>query len=228
MTRLLLVHGAGAGGRVWDALAPRLAALGPVEAPDLPGHGGVPAVGPPDLGAYVDALRPRVGPEVVVVGHSMGGALAALLALEVPLAGVVLVGAGLRFRVSPALLAGIGDDVEALRDGLTWVSVAPDADDDTRARVRARVVDAPPAVVAGDLRALDGLDLRARAAGITCPLLAVSGAADALIPPKLGAEAAALVPRGRFVELAGVGHTPQLEAPDRLAEKIAGFVARGG
>jgi pimeloyl-ACP methyl ester carboxylesterase len=78
MTTFVLVHGAFHGGWCWYKVAALLEARGHrVLAPDLPGHGRN-AFGPATLAGYVDhlteILRRQVEP-VVLVGHSMGGAV---------------------------------------------------------------------------------------------------------------------------------------------------------
>ena len=75
---VVCVHGAYDHGRMWDGLAPRLAALGyRVVAPDLRGHGDSGPVSSGNTwmaGALDLALLARhVGPPVGMVGHSMGG-----------------------------------------------------------------------------------------------------------------------------------------------------------
>lgn len=80
--QLLLVHGLGATGRVWDGLTEVLDADWDWVVPDLPGHGestplphysfGVFAAG---LAAVVDRSRP-----VMVLGHSLGGVVGLALA----------------------------------------------------------------------------------------------------------------------------------------------------
>lgn len=42
--------------------------------------------------------------------------------------------------------------------------------------------------------------------------------------PALGRKAAAAIPEARLVELAGVGHVPHLEAPERFAAAVLGFL----
>ncbi|MBF6570068.1 MAG: alpha/beta hydrolase [Candidatus Binataceae bacterium] len=78
---ILLLHGGAANTHWWDAVAPQLTAHGRVIALDFRGHGRSqwerPAhYGPP---AYVDDVRKfieQIGSPVVLVGHSMGGAVA--------------------------------------------------------------------------------------------------------------------------------------------------------
>ena len=107
---LVLVHGAGGSADLWAPQLTGLADLARVVAVDLPGHGprrgggGQSIVAYADwLGEFLDALGD--GP-AVVVGHSMGGAIAQTVALARPerLAGLVLVATGARLRVMARLL----------------------------------------------------------------------------------------------------------------------------
>jgi pimeloyl-ACP methyl ester carboxylesterase len=80
MATFVLVHGAFHGAWCWYKVVARLEAKGhTVVAPDLPGHGRNRIPGPPvSLEIYVDFLADllRAQPEpVILVGHSMGGAV---------------------------------------------------------------------------------------------------------------------------------------------------------
>lgn len=75
---VVLVHGAWTAGWVWHRVADRLHAAGvPVLAPDLPGRGDAP--GPlgdlPADAAALGALLAEIDGEVVLAGHSYGGAV---------------------------------------------------------------------------------------------------------------------------------------------------------
>lgn len=81
-TTFVCVHGTGASSRAWDVVAPRLARHGRVLAPDLPGFGRSPAAGRrlTTTGAQQaldGVLRALAGAPVVLVGASLGGAVAA-------------------------------------------------------------------------------------------------------------------------------------------------------
>lgn len=85
----LLLHGGGAHAHWWDEVAPLLTPLGRVLALDFRGHGlsqwpRPPVYGPAayieDLGKFIEQLKTRV----ILVGHSMGGAVAQWTAVERP------------------------------------------------------------------------------------------------------------------------------------------------
>ena len=103
---LLLLHGLGATGDVWQGWQPWLARRWPGHwlAPDLPGHGGSPplpgytfdalAAGVAGLAAGVAGLA-GVGGRTVVLGHSLGGVVGLALAgggFDVPVQAVIALG----------------------------------------------------------------------------------------------------------------------------------------
>ncbi len=62
--------------------------------------------------------------------------------------------------------------------------------------------------------------MRRAMAQIEVPVLLVHGDRDRLVPVAAARDAARRHPRWRYVELADVGHLPQLQVPDRMAELI--------
>lgn len=68
----------------------------------------------------------------------------------------------------------------------------------------------------------------ARMAAIPVPVLLVHGESDRLVPVQNARAAAARFPQWRYVELAGVGHTPQLEVPGDVAPLITQWIADHG
>jgi pimeloyl-ACP methyl ester carboxylesterase len=52
------------------------------------------------------------------------------------------------------------------------------------------------------------------------------GDRDRLVPVEAAREVAQRLPAWRYVELGGVGHVPQLEVPERVAEEILGWLPR--
>lgn len=119
---LLLVHGWGADSHQWSWHIDALAAKHRVIAVDLRGHGysSVPDTGntPRRMAADLAALLAALDiPEVVAMGHSMGGQIVSILAVEHPplVAKVVAVDPG--YGMVPELVAGFPRMIGALRSG---------------------------------------------------------------------------------------------------------------
>ncbi len=96
----LLLHGGAAHVHWWDYVAPELTAHGRVLALDFRGHGRSEwsrdgDYGPPSYVRDVLGIVDHLGTKVVLVGHSMGGAVAQWCALAFPekLAGLILIDA---------------------------------------------------------------------------------------------------------------------------------------
>jgi pimeloyl-ACP methyl ester carboxylesterase len=81
---LVLLHGLGATGDVWDRWRPLLAQRWPGRwlAPDLPGHGGSPPPAAYTFDGFADAVANFVpaGARIVVLGHSLGGVVGLAMA----------------------------------------------------------------------------------------------------------------------------------------------------
>ena len=227
---VLLLHG-GAGPQSVAGFADRLAA-GPgvrVITPTHPGFAGTPR--PEALrtirglaGVYAALLDALDLTDVLVVGNSVGGWTAAELALlhSPRVTGVVLVDAvGVDVPGHP-----VADFFALSLPELAELSYA----DPDRFRIDPSAL--PPAaqaVMAGNratlaVYAADGMtdpSLLPRLAGIAVPTVVVWGEADRIVSPTVGRAYADAIPGARFELLAGTGHLPQLESPDRLLTVIA-------
>ncbi|MFN3372672.1 MAG: alpha/beta fold hydrolase [Chloroflexus sp.] len=229
---LICIHGAGGSARHWGLVIEPLATVAQVYAVDLPGHGRSPASFPITIASYVQAIialhTALALPPAIVLGHSMGGAIALQLAVEAPqmVAGLGLIGSAARLRVAPTLLASLAGDAVARQEAIAllvnWL-FSPAADPALAAEAAADYTVLDPAILLADLQACDGFDIRPQLAAIHCPALVVTGADDTLTPPKLGAELAA----GLGVEhhlLANVGHMPMLETPSQLSQLLRSWI----
>jgi len=63
---------------------------------------------------------------------------------------------------------------------------------------------------------------------VSCPVLLVHGERDRLVPVSAARGAARANPSWSLVELLGVGHVPQLEAPQECAAAIMEWLDDGG
>lgn len=222
---LILIHGAGGSHLHWPAALRRMPGA-TVYAIDLPGHGRSEGSGRERIEDYVagivrfmDAVEVSRG---VLVGHSMGGAIAQMTALTAPerVAGLVLVGTGARLRVAPALLDGILQDARGALALITEWAWGPEADPAMVARGRQMMARVDPRVVWGDFAACDRFDIRERVGEIPAPTLVITGSEDRMTPARFGQWLAERIPGARFVLIEGAGHMVMLEKPDQVASAV--------
>jgi pimeloyl-ACP methyl ester carboxylesterase len=233
---LVLLHGAGGSRLNWP---PELRRLGQARLPgatvytlDLPGHGhsngkGRDAIADyaTDVAAFFDAAGIV---RAVVVGHSMGGAIALAMALDFPerMAGLVLIATGARLRVAPAILERIPTDFEAALDIITRYAWAPDVSLELVGLGRERLREAGPDVLLGDLIACDRFDVMERLGEVDVPTLVVAGSADRLAPVKYARYLAECISGAQIAIVEGAGHMVMLERPAEVADAVYKFLGR--
>jgi pimeloyl-ACP methyl ester carboxylesterase len=239
-TTILLIHGFGESLTTWRAVFDPLAAGARVVAIDLPGFG---ASQKPDtlyslaaqterLSRFIDRWIP--GP-LIVMGHSMGGELAASLALARPdRIGLVVLVAPAGYRIGlgwiidtmyPRKAATVGRYL-GLRSFITpihdpgWLA-EPDSTanydltgDPRYTRAAARV-----------LQEFDFVGLRDRFRELSQPTLLVWGGNDPVTPFLAADSIADLIPCVRFAPLATAFHRPHAEMPDTFLAIVRAFLA---
>lgn len=229
---LVLLHGAGGSRLNWPSELRRLAGT-TVYTLDLPGHGRSSGEGRDaieDYAAEVVAFLDAAGIErAVIVGHSMGGAVALTMALDFPkrVAGLVLVATGARLRVAPAILEQIPADFEAALGIITRYVWSPEAPSELVDLGRERLREAGPDVLLGDLIACDRFDMIERLGEIDVPTLVVTGSADRLAPVKYAHYLAEHISGAQIAIIEGAGHMVMLERPREVARTIRRFLAVG-
>lgn len=219
---LIPIHGSGGSSAHWPPALRHLTSL-TVITPDLPGHGRSSGRGQTSVAAYADFIAAFVAAldlrHVVLMGHSLGGAIALETALRSPdwLTGLILVGTGARLRVNPAILDGMLRDREHTIDFLCERLFGPGVSGSLADQVRADFLRTDPRVIHGDFSACDQFDVMDRLPGITVPTRVISATHDQLTPPKYGAYLCAHIPQATHTLIQGAGHM-------LAQEKTADFV----
>ena len=230
---LILLHGAGLNGHMWDPMRRSLDPRWRVIAPDLPGHGAREAEHYTLEGAVatVVAAAQAVAPApVILVGDSLGGYTAMAAAAALPkeqLRGLVIGGSSGNFKPTQVFnYAGsllmvsafttVLDEQKILRDGMPKFGVsAEDAKPMLAAGANMHVV--PEAV-----RALMGVDFKSKLAAITQPVLIVNGTLDTRSMAG-EPEFLAVAQHGSSHHFENTEHGVSMRKPAELARIVNGF-----
>lgn len=230
--RVAFIHGSGDSAQEWKAVLPRLGDI-PHTALDLPGHGSqLERPGPAEMTVadYADAVRAEIAREglgdLCLVGHSLGSAIALRLAVDYPalVRWLVLIGAGARLRVLPALLEGAQRDQAAAMRRLVTLGFAPEHAAQADAYYTALRPTAP-GMLYRDLSACDGFDMMGELGRVAQPALILVGEDDRLTPAKYAQFLAAHLSATRLVAVPGAGHYLPAEAPQAVADAIRSWLA---
>lgn len=226
----LVLHG-GAGPQSVSQFAQLLAEKGRnrVFTPTHPGFGGTARPealdSVPKLAALYRGLLDELGLEdVTVIGNSVGGWIAAEMALlRSPRIGRMVLLDAVGIEVEGHSVADVSDlplpEVQALsfHDPAAFQvdpATAPDAQKEIMAANAAAL-----AVYAGS-QAMADPTLLDRLRSVAVPTLVLWGESDRIVEPPYGQVYTAAIPGARFEVLAGTGHVPQLETPELVIQAL--------
>ena len=237
-TPLLIVHGLFGSARNWGVISKRLSDRGPVIAVDQRNHGDSPQTAThsyPDMAADLAEVIATTGGAADVLGHSMGGKAAMVLALTRP---------DLVSRLIVADIAPVHYThsqmpyLRAMRDlDLDGITSRSEADQ----RLRTTVEDLPTrafllqsldvarrtwrlnlATLEAEMDKIMGFpEIAGRYDG---PVLFLSGGASDYVRPEHRAGIKALFPQARFVKIPGAGHWLHAEKPREFEAAVRVFL----
>lgn len=231
---LLFIHGNVASKRWWDFIWPKLAESYTVVRMDLrgggqsdkPGQGYTVPQYSEDLRALIKELDLQ---NVITVGHSMGGSISMDMAVREPevVKGMILINsAPAEGIVTPEerkpLIEMMIQDRNLMK--MSLAAVVPTA---AQGGFFESLVD--DAMLAGqtvisNYTSLGDADYRTELASLQIPTLIVFGLQDSLISLEMMQRTHEAIPGSCLVQYEGIGHSPNVEAPERLISDIVGFV----
>lgn len=242
---LVFLHGLGGSLSTWTNLMPAFADRYRVAAFDLPGHGASdkpdPAATDYSLAGLASAVSEAIASAnlapAVLIGHSLGGAVALQLVLDRPklVRGLVLIdSAGLGPEISPELLDRI--EAEPSRDEIRQLlelffenkKLVLDRGIDEMLRGQTSPgADAALKAVAAAAFNRDGqvINLRSRLNEVTAPVHLIWGEHDRVLPLHHAWSASSFLPYVWIDVLEEIGHVPQVEAPEATSAAIDQFLS---
>ncbi|HEY1773248.1 MAG TPA: pimeloyl-ACP methyl ester esterase BioH [Gammaproteobacteria bacterium] len=240
---LVLLHGWGLHGGVWDTLMPRLTPHLRVTRLDLPGHGrscDVPMS--PSLTELTLQTMAAVPPGAVVLGWSLGGLVALEAALRMPqrLRGLILANTTPRFIAAEDWPHAMPpEQLQEFAQGLTqdyqetlqrFLSLQVRGDEAARGSLRqlreALLAHGEPdtASLATGLTILKESDLRSKLKDVSVPTLVLAGGYDRLTPAGASEYMAEHIPGARLEVFPKSAHAPFISHADAFAAAVLEFM----
>jgi pyruvate dehydrogenase E2 component (dihydrolipoamide acetyltransferase) len=237
-TPVLLIHGFGSDLMSWLFNQEALAGDRAVHAVDLPGHGGSDkAVSEGSVPALADAIRDAMDAlglaRAHLVGHSLGGAIAARIALDTPervASATLLAPAGIAPEIAQEFIDGFISESRArkLRGVLEMLVADPNliTADMTEDVLRFKRLDGAESALrtiasANFQGGKQAHQLAGELGAAKPPIQVIVGENDRILP---SGHAASLPPAVKVIRLQGAGHLPHMEKSGEVNEAIRAFI----
>lgn len=239
---VILVHGAGGRSQSWPyqwqqtygtraSRVRRWVSDYPVYIPDLPGHGQSEPPGSDSIEAYaqfvIDFTHALGLENVVVAGHSMGGAIAQMVGIMRPenLRGLILLGSGAKMDVNDLILNGLQTDFEKTVRMIAKFSWHKEATPAFVTTGIAHMLATEPQVVLNDFIACSRFDERERVGEIDVPVLIVGGIHDKMMRMVASEKMAQMMPTSQLVAI-DAGHFMMYEKTAQTTKEIVKFLGK--
>ncbi len=224
---IVYIHGSGCDATLWENQLKEVGGY----AVDLPNHGMscVAEINSIDDYAYfvAKAVKKMLG-KAVIVGHSLGGAIAQKIYINYPkvVKALVLVGTGVRLRVLPDILQGLKDKPAETAEMVSKFSFASDKFVDKYSKIFAERA----GILRKDLLLCDKFDLlekyKAGEIVIGVPTLIIVGEKDRLTPVKYSEFMKSHIPRSELAVIPDAGHMVMLEKPEEFNRVLKKFLEK--
>jgi len=226
--KLIFIHGAGNTGLVWHYQTEYFTNS---EAISLPGHPAGKLYTSVDQYAewFHQYVRRKSLSQIVVAGHSMGGAVTQMYALSYPqdVKAIILIDTGARLRVRPDFLKQLEDSISSPTEWLRNIVEPPYSrvPPEVREKVINGVAKVGVAMQLNDFRCCDKFDIMDKVSQIAVPTLVICGSEDDMTPVKYSQYLANKITGAKLVIVEGGTHHCFLEKPLEVNRAIQEFLA---
>ncbi|WP_290598110.1 MULTISPECIES: alpha/beta fold hydrolase [unclassified Archaeoglobus] len=224
---IVYIHGSGCDATLWES---QLSDIGGY-AVDMPNHGESCKAEIRDIDDYAyfvaKAIKKILG-EAIVVGHSLGGAVAQKVYLNHPkvVKGLILVGTGVRLRVLPQILEGLKEKPEETAKMTSRYAFS----DEKLADEFSKLFAERATILLKDLSLCNRFDLLEKYRGgeikIDVPTLIIVGEKDMLTPVKYSEFLKQHIPNSEMVVIPEAGHMVMLEKPEEFNRAVKEFLKK--
>lgn len=240
---LVLLHGWGMNGDVWETILPELSSHFRVTLVDLPGHGrSLESLADYSLPNLANTIAENLPPEFTIMGWSLGGMIATQMALSYPerIRKLVLVASAPQFvrdnswpeGTDAEVLDGFAEQLkqnyqQTINRFIAIQAMGSDYAREEQRSLRERVFrhgNPQPAALEGGLEILRHADLRQQLPQIHCPTFLITGENDALFRRKAAEQTLTLIANAHLSVIKGAGHAPFLSHPHHFLDSLIPFL----
>lgn len=226
---VIFVHGAGGSAATWFMQLRGLSNYFHIVAIELNGHGKTSDRGEGDLlHSYLHDIHEVMSKyeKPILAGHSMGGALTQLYALNHPehLTGIILVGTGARLRVTPLVFESLDNDLETYVNLTDQFMFHESTSDEIREASKHEVRKCSVHIIRRDFELCDRFDIMDKVSGIRIPTLILVGISDIMTPIKYSSFLKDKIDGSTMKVIEGAGHAVMLEKSKTFNKLIVEWI----
>ncbi len=230
---LLFIHGSGSNLRMWDPQIEYFKKQNRVIALSLPGHAGSDQMNVPitieNYVKFVAKFIERIceDKKPIIVGHSMGSAIAQLIALSESeyIKGIILIGSGAKLKVMEMIfdfLSSNYDDFIKMGSTLAFSSKLKDKNIIEKYQEIGKLTQA--FIARADFQACNDFDIMKKVEDIKLPTLIITGSDDKLTPVKYANYLAQKIKNSEMHIIDKAGHVVNIEKSTEVNEIIEKFL----
>lgn len=229
---LFFMHGAGQSRLTWEYQKEFLYELKEYNfiIPDLPEHGKSGGDGLKSVREYTDFIKEFIEElglkQVIFIGHSMGGAVSQLLALDRPeyLKAVVLVCTGASMSVAGETLKAVKNNYDVFCEVAPTRAFAESSSEALKAKFREGLENTSQKVAYDDLIACNVFDMTDKVSEIHIPTLIIGATEDLLTLPKRSEYLHHQIFDSELHIVEGSGHFVMQEKTDEFNKILSDFI----
>jgi len=230
-TTIILIHGAGGSAATWFQQLRGLTKHHHIIALELNGHGMSTDRDEKDVTkSYLDDLEQIVSQyeKPILGGHSMGGALTQLFALNHAelLSGIILIGTGAKLRVNPMVFDMLDNNFEEYIDALGPgpFMFHEGVQDEIVIASRQEARKCPMRIIRRDFELCDKFDIMEAVSNISSPTLIIVGENDIMTPVKYANYLHSNIRNSSIHIVKSAGHMVMLEQAPTVNSIITDWV----
>lgn len=228
---VVFIHGACEDHSIWNQQVKHFSRLCKTVVLDLPGHGKSDPLREASIDSYsrlLSSFLEAVGIEkAVIVGHSMGGAIALKFCLKQPakVLALILVDTGAKLGVHPVFMEAIRKDhVRALKQFVSKYGVSKSTSEQTLKTILNLMCNTSGQTAIADFEACDSFDVRDQISDIRVPTLIIVGEDDSMTPLKWSEFMKEKIKGSKIRIIPESSHFPMIENPQELNRAIEEFI----